>query len=70
MSCSDAQRPAEHALCCTGREVEPDPNLPATLCEKADYMNINSNSQKSKCDCSGRGAPNTDEEGEAREIDY
>ena len=43
-------------------------SLPSTLCEKADYMNINSNSQKSKCDCSGRGAPNTDEEGKLEKL--
>ena len=41
----------------------PIQSLPPTLFEKADYMNINCNSQKSKCDCSGRGAPNIDEEG-------
>lgn len=41
----------------------PIQSLPPALCEKADYMNINCNSQKSKCDCSGRGAPNIDEEG-------
>ena len=39
-------------------------SLPSVLCEKADYRNINSNSQKSRCDCSGRGAPNIDEEAE------
>ena len=43
-------------------------SLPSTLCEKADYRNINRNSQKSRCDCSGRGAPNIDEEGKAGEI--
>ena len=46
----------------------PIQSLPPTLCEKADYMNINSNSQKSKCDCSGRGAPNTDEEGKLEKL--
>ena len=46
----------------------PIQSLPSTLCEKADYMNINSNSQKSKCDCSGRGAPNTDEEGKLEKL--
>ena len=40
-------------------------SLPSVLCEKADYRNINRNSQKSRCDCSGRGAPNIDEEGES-----
>ena len=40
-------------------------SLPFALCEKANYRNINHNSQKSRCDCSGRGAPNIDEEGES-----
>ena len=38
-------------------------SFPSALCEKADYMNTNCTSKKSKCVCSGRGTANTDEEG-------